>query len=425
MKSIGITFGKSTPHEAEALIADASVGLFDFIMASKTLCQVSDLQIESSITREDAKKILAGSKKPKKQNVIATLEIIGEINGDVQRRNHPIIPGTILKKATAKAISKFLRLESEEPVVKLGHILRNNKIKVGLDGRIFNHHIAILGKTGGGKSNAAKIILSQMHKFDCKNVVIDPHAEYKIGRIINADEIVYSKKNLDLEVILDRVRSELPIYKKKDLDDIIGSAIVYDLQFIEKQAATDKIIYKLLKKSVKLEQNIKFLITEIKNLSTSEPLVVNLKGLDTDMQIDVVRCISEAVLHFCKEGDAYNLFIDEAHRYAPQFGKISSLKPLIEIAGEGRKFNCGLVIMSQRPAKVNKNVLSQCNTHFCLKLTNQNDIRQVKESTEYSTKQMFLEVQRLRIGEALLTSPHIERPVFIMVDEYGKKKRTS
>ena len=119
-----------------------------------------------------------------------------------------------------------------------------------------------------------------------------------------------------------------------------------------------------------------------------------------------------------RTGKAVNLFIDEAHRFCPQKGSPSSKAPLIDLAQEGRKFGCGLTILTQRSADVDKGILSQCNSKIILKLTNDNDIKQVRASTEYATKKMFDEVQKLRVGEALFTSTLIERPVFIKVDLY-------
>ena len=42
----------------------------------------------------------------------------------------------------------------------------------------------------------------------------------------------------------------------------------------------------------------------------------------------------------------------------------------------------GLMVVSQRPAKVDKNVLSQCNTQIILKVTNPNDLKALASSVE-------------------------------------------
>src|SRR3546814_18598161 len=43
------------------------------------------------------------------------------------------------------------------------------------------------------------------------------------------------------------------------------------------------------------------------------------------------------------------------------------------IAKEGRKYGVGLVVISQRPAEVNRTVVSQCNNLIAMRLTNGDD----------------------------------------------------
>ena len=66
------------------------------------------------------------------------------------------------------------------------------------------------------------------------------------------------------------------------------------------------------------------------------------------------------------------MIVEEAHNYCPQQGQVATSRIMKTIAGEGRKFGLGMGIITQRPAKVDKNVLSQCNTQIILKVTNKN-----------------------------------------------------
>src|SRR5437773_10048697 len=71
------------------------------------------------------------------------------------------------------------------------------------------------------------------------------------------------------------------------------------------------------------------------------------------------------------------LVVEEAHNFCPQVGQVASSKVFRTLASEGRKFGLGLVIITQRAAKVDKNVLSQCNTQVILKVTNPNDLKPI------------------------------------------------
>lgn len=71
------------------------------------------------------------------------------------------------------------------------------------------------------------------------------------------------------------------------------------------------------------------------------------------------------------------LFCDEAHLYIPDQVNSSSAENsnmiFERIAKEGRKHGVGLVVISQRPAEVNRTVVSQCNNLIAMRLTNGED----------------------------------------------------
>ena len=109
------------------------------------------------------------------------------------------------------------------------------------------------------------------------------------------------------------------------------------------------------------------------------------------------------------------LVAEEAHNFCPQRGKVESSDTFKTVASEGRKFGMGLAIITQRPAKVDKNVLSQCNTQIILKMTNPNDLRAVESSVEGITKGMKEEIQRLPVGEAILSGGGLSEPLLVQV----------
>ncbi len=71
----------------------------------------------------------------------------------------------------------------------------------------------------------------------------------------------------------------------------------------------------------------------------------------------------------------YLFIVEEADRFVPQ--SKDSLKEIEEISKRGRKRGLGLLVASQRPALVNKNVLSQCGNQLIGKLTTENDLKAV------------------------------------------------
>lgn len=71
----------------------------------------------------------------------------------------------------------------------------------------------------------------------------------------------------------------------------------------------------------------------------------------------------------------YLFIVEEADRFVPQ--SKDSLREIEEISKRGRKRGLGLIVATQRPALVNKNVLSQCGNQFIGKLTTENDLKAV------------------------------------------------
>ena len=96
--------------------------------------------------------------------------------------------------------------------------------------------------------------------------------------------------------------------------------------------------------------------------------------------------------------------LDEAQYYAPeqQTGWLARARPSFDaaftIAAEGRKFNVGLVVSSQRPARVNKDVLSQCNTHLVFRVANVEDLSALAGSFEAASQPLLAELPGFDTG---------------------------
>lgn len=100
------------------------------------------------------------------------------------------------------------------------------------------------------------------------------------------------------------------------------------------------------------------------------------------------------------------LVFEEAHRFAPGGAATSvSLATMKQIAQEGRKFFVGLGLISQRPSRVDADVLSQCNNQIIMRMTNPNDQNYVKRISEWITSEDLEEIRALAPGEAYIFGP--------------------
>jgi DNA-binding MarR family transcriptional regulator len=91
----------------------------------------------------------------------------------------------------------------------------------------------------------------------------------------------------------------------------------------------------------------------------------------------------------------YLLVIEEADKFVPQYGQ--RLPIFGEVARRGRKRGMGLMICSQRPSLVDKNVLSQCGNQLIGKLIIQNDLQSVAQF--FPGKGLPRELTTLKAGQ--------------------------
>jgi DNA helicase HerA-like ATPase len=142
-------------------------------------------------------------------------------------------------------------------------------------------------------------------------------------------------------------------------------------------------------------------------------------GISPELQSMVVARLLTDIFEARKRGQVNPgmVVVEECHNYCPErgSGNAASSSIIRTIAAEGRKFGLGLMVISQRPARVDKNVLSQCNTQIIMKVTNPNDLKALSKGLEGMTTELEEEIKRLPAGTAMLVSNEIERPVLVSV----------
>lgn len=113
------------------------------------------------------------------------------------------------------------------------------------------------------------------------------------------------------------------------------------------------------------------------------------------------------------------LFCDEAHLYIPADTSSSAAENSVEIfervAKEGRKYGVGLVVISQRPAEVNRTVVSQCNNVIAMRLTNGEDQAVVRKLLPDSLGGFGDLLPVLDTGEALVVGDATLLPTRIRI----------
>lgn len=133
--------------------------------------------------------------------------------------------------------------------------------------------------------------------------------------------------------------------------------------------------------------------------------IIDMSGIELIHQQALIAVLSSKIL---KERMLRNippllLILEEAHRYIPSGAINTASKPTIKrIAQEGRKFLMGMGIVSQRPSRLDDDVLSQCNSQIIMRLTNPNDQNYVKKVSEWVSESDLEEIKSMMPGEAFI-----------------------
>jgi hypothetical protein len=109
--------------------------------------------------------------------------------------------------------------------------------------------------------------------------------------------------------------------------------------------------------------------------------------------------------------------LEEAHRFAPAGQTVVSTNILKQILAEGRKFGVGIGLITQRPGKLDQDVLSQCMTQIIMRIVNPFDQETVARSVEGAGRALLAELPALTKGQAVISGVAVNTPVTCRVRE--------
>jgi DNA helicase HerA-like ATPase len=151
--------------------------------------------------------------------------------------------------------------------------------------------------------------------------------------------------------------------------------------------------------------------------------ILELTGLPTEIINVVVSVLCRMTFDFAlwSEGQMpVTLICEEAHRYVPanpNLGFEPCKRAIAKIAKEGRKYGASLCIVTQRPAEIDPTILSQCNTVFALRMSNDRDQDIVKSAIADTGSGLLEFLSALGQREAIAFGDGVSLPVRIRFDE--------
>jgi DNA helicase HerA-like ATPase len=150
--------------------------------------------------------------------------------------------------------------------------------------------------------------------------------------------------------------------------------------------------------------------------------ILELGGLPSEIINVVVSVLARLAFDFgvWSAGKVPITFVcEEAHRYVPN-DKTTGFEPtkraISRIAKEGRKYGVSLCIVTQRPAELDPTILSQCNTVFSMRLTNERDQDILKAGISDAAASLLDFMPTMGAGEAVTFGEGVALPTRIKFD---------
>ncbi len=394
-----------------------------------------------------------------RDRTVAHCQVIGYRDGN--RIRVPRIPfdhGSEVLRADDDFIASIINFSSssknDDSLAFIGH-LEGRSIPVNIDlNKLLTKHLAILAMSGAGKSYTVGVLLEEILERGVPLLIIDPHGEYSglarendnpddvslmpsFGITPKAYEVSeYGDSSINPGVKPLRISSRLSAAELTHL--LPGKlsanqqAVIYSALNNLRNVTFDSLLSELELEESPAKYNIISIIEHLRSLPifSSAPTpyselikqgrasIINLRGMPPEVQEIVCYKLCKDLFLLRKQNkiSPFFLVLEEAHNFCPErsFGETKASKVLRNIASEGRKFGLGLCVVSQRPARIDKSVLSQCSTQIILKVTNPNDLRAISNSVEGLTSEAENEIKHLPVGSAIITGV-TEVPLFVNI----------
>ncbi len=382
----------------------------------------------------------------------ATATIIGNIEGQrLKRTVSPPAPGEKVEVAKSEDIIRVLGFQEEG--LNLGR-LEHHPIEVKLSlTRLFQKHLALLAMSGAGKSHLASVLIEELldrpkEKGRVAIVAFDMHGEYlgftedenysKNTQLIDTQEMTFSLHSISPDIFLSLMPGLTPHAKNLVRTSIKSMEGTYGL--IELKEKIEEIA-----KKHKVSQNVTnaiwraFSILEEERIFNEDTLslenelkpgrllILDLSTTDSMYRRQaIVSLIANKIFAMRKHNNIPPtvMLLEEAHNFvnAGSSNEFLAKRVIEKIAREGRKFGASLFLISQRPVSLSTTVLSQCNTHIIMRITNPNDLEHVKTSAEGLDSNSIRTIPGLITGEAVIVGEAVNSPVFFKVRDRKSRK---
>jgi DNA helicase HerA-like ATPase len=347
-------------------------------------------------------------------------------------------------------------------------------------------HFAMLGTTGTGKSCALTLILKRIleQRPNGHVLLLDPHGEYghafgdraehlTVGTfrfpywLCNFDElaeVVFGREKHDatMEIMLLRdlvltakinfagnsreanwITVDTPVpYSMGDLNRLIDQAIgsldnrnnlppYLRIKSRINSLQSDRRFDFMFDTGLAIRDDFATLLGRLFRVpANGKPLaILDLASIPSEVLNVVVTVVCRLAFDFAVTAGQKTpllLVCEEAHRYAPQdtaLGFEPAKRALSRIAKEGRKYGISLGVVSQRASELASTILSQCNTVFAFRMSNERDQEIIQATLAEASSALVAVLPFLGSSEAIAIGEGVPVPMRLRFDVLPESER--
>ena len=394
---------------------------------------------------------------------------------EVRRPRSPPMPGSPVYRASDEILQRLFTLDEGEVPLMVGSLLHREGISVPVSGKELHRHTAILAMTRYGKSYFAGRIMEQLMRQGASILVIDAHGDYAnmtqdpagaeheyfrdkvtvyrpeaaeafdaphvkplhisvsqctVGELCRLSHVTGSLQRIILGKAVKEAKARKKFYCLQDIIDVLYEQLDEGEEEEETEGKNKK---KTTKQDVtRVARLIEYLEgLEERNIFSEGELPVKeffapqhmsdvfLSGISDDEQDVLVGMILRRIFQIKyrhEEKLPLFVFVEEAHRFAapPDEGGGKFSRDIIaRIAAEGAKFGVFLTVISQRPRRIDPDILSNCSNLAILRVVNSTDQNTIQAASESFSEDLLADLPALEQGEAVLVGPFVPVPVMI------------
>ncbi|MGD0802797.1 MAG: ATP-binding protein [Candidatus Bathyarchaeia archaeon] len=394
---------------------------------------------------------------------------------EVHRPRSPPMPGSPVYRASDELLQRLFTLGEGEIPLMVGSLLYREGIRVPVSGKELHRHTAILAMTRYGKSYFAGRIMEQLLRQGASILVIDAHGDYAnmtqdpggaeheyfrdkvtvyrpetaeafdapqvkplhisvsectTGELCRLAHVTGSLQRIILGKAVKEAKAHKKFYGLEDIVDVLYEQL--DEGEEEEELEVKKKRSGAKQDATRVARLIEYLegLAERNIFSEGELPVreffapqhmsdIFLSGISDDEQDVIVGMILRRVFQIKyrhEEKLPLFVFVEEAHRFAAppdEGGGRFSRDILARIAAEGAKFGVFLTVISQRPRRIDPDILSNCSNLAILRVVNSQDQNTIQAASESFSEDLLADLPALEQGEAVLVGPFVPVPVMI------------